>query len=874
MSFKLTPISASIIAFFTCTAPYAAVVRTDIPYQTYRDFGENKGQFTPGALNLPIFDNDGKVVGTLNNAPMADFSSASTNGVGTLVAPQYSGSVKHNTGYTSLQFGGTGNNPDYLRHTYLMVDRNNTENNFDYHAPRLHKYVTEVAPANLLGLNYIGYTDKNRFTALYRTGSGTQYLRDPEWNVTFLSAPYNYLIGGTVTPLYRLGNADTVWADNGGLYDNTDYSPLTSYAGAGDSGSPLYAWDTQTKQWILVGFQIGGMANNATPDNKFSAWAAYLPNFNQARYNEDTDPAVENNADLTWTKNADNKTALFAQTDKNWTSHIKDETLSDAYSGGYNHAMNAGKNINLNGSGATITLKDSINQGAGGLTFNNNYTVQPESHQTWQGAGLIIAKDKTVTWKVNGVENDFLHKIGEGTLKIEAKGKNSGSLSAGDGTIILAQQADESGAVQAFDKVRLASGRPTVVLTDGKQVNPDNIYFGYRGGRLDVNGNDLTFERIHNVDNGAQIVNHNAEKAATIHVVGDTDYTIYNWSAPYRGIVGTIYQYPQRNGTIQYFRLKTPTYWYFPNAASNDRWEYLGTDKDHAIRVYLEAKNKAMYQGMLGETDETKPNGTLNFSYTAPTASSIYTLSGGSNLNGEIKVDNGTLLLSGYPTPHAGNVVIDDDWVSRHFKATTFTATQGATLQLGNYANLEGDIKAEANSRVSLGYSKGEKGWDNSWQCIRSDANGAVSCNQNPLSEALYNALPYAQVTGNITLAAQATLNLGKTNYQGNIQGASDSSVVLQKDAAWTLHGDSTLGNLSAVNGAVVKLNGDIPSGNFNTLTINGNLTGDGRFELNSTFADMQSDKVIVNGLASGNYVLALQDSGKAPLEPAIAHLE
>ncbi|SMB80602.1 outer membrane autotransporter barrel domain-containing protein [Pasteurella testudinis DSM 23072] len=869
MSFKLNPLSAIIIACFVNAHALASVVRSDIPYQTYRDFGENKGQFVVGATNLPIYGKNGELIGTLDKAPMVDFSSASTDGVGTLVAPQYSGSVKHNTGYGSLRFGGTGNNPDYLRHTYLMVDRNNTENNFDYHAPRLHKYVTEVAPANLLGLNYIAYTDKNRFTALYRTGSGTQYLRDPEWNVTFLSAPYNYLTGGTVTPLYRLGNLDTVWADNGGLYDNTDVSPLTSYAGAGDSGSPLYAWDTQTKQWILVGFQIGGMANNATPGNIFSAWAAYLPNFNQARYAEDTDPFVENSSDLIWAKTNDGKTATFAQADKSWTSHIKDETVSDTYSGGYNNAMNAGKNITLNGSGGTITLQDSINQGAGGLTFHNDYTVQPQDNQTWQGAGLIIGKDSTVTWKINGVENDFLHKIGEGTLKIEAKGKNLGSLSAGDGTTILAQQADEKGEVQAFDKVRLASGRPTVVLGDNKQVNPDNIYFGFRGGRLDINGNDLTFERIHNVDNGAQIVNHNGTQAANIRVVGDTNYTIYNWSAPYQGIVGTIYQYPQRDGSIQYFRLKTPNYWYFPNAASNDRWEYLGTDRDKAVSIYLEAKNKAMYQGILGETDSAKTNGELNFTYSAPTSSSIYTLSGGSNLNGEIKVDNGTLLLSGYPTLHAEDtlnqrdVVIDNDWVTADFKADTFKAESGATLQLGNYANLEGNIVADADSKISLGYSKGANDWDNNWKCTRSDSSGVVSCNQTALSDALYSDLPYAQVKGNITLAENANLNLGKTQYQGAIQGAATSRTHLMHDAIWTMAADSTLGHLSTDSGATVKLNGDSQSGNFNTLIVNGNLSGDGRFELNSSFADMKSDRVIVNGLASGNYLLALQDSGK-----------
>lgn len=60
-------------------------------------------------------------------------------------------------------------------------------------------------------------------------------------------------------------------------------------------------------------------------------------------------------------------------------------------------------------------------------------------------------------------------------------GVNEGGLKVGDGTVVLNQQADSSGHVQAFSSVNIASGRPTVVLADNQQVNPDNISQGYRG---------------------------------------------------------------------------------------------------------------------------------------------------------------------------------------------------------------------------------------------------------------------------------------------------------------------------------------------------------------------------------------------------------
>lgn len=75
-------------------------------------------------------------------------------------------------------------------------------------------------------------------------------------------------------------------------------------------------------------------------------------------------------------------------------------------------------------------------------------------------------------------------------------------LKVGDGTVILKQQADANNKVKAFSQVGIVSGRSTVVLNDDKQVDPNSIYFGFRGGRLDLNGNSLKFDHIRNIDEG------------------------------------------------------------------------------------------------------------------------------------------------------------------------------------------------------------------------------------------------------------------------------------------------------------------------------------------------------------------------------------
>ncbi|TRC70548.1 S6 family peptidase, partial [Mannheimia haemolytica] len=68
---------------------------------------------------------------------------------------------------------------------------------------------------------------------------------------------------------------------------------------------------------------------------------------------------------------------------------------------------------------------------------------------------------------------------------------------------------------------------------------------------------------------------------------------------------------------------------------------------------------------------------------------SIYTFSGGLNLNGDLTVKGGKVLLSGRPTPHAydainkQDVVYADDWQNRQFKADNTQLNQYAQLYVG-----------------------------------------------------------------------------------------------------------------------------------------------------------------------------------------------
>lgn len=85
-----------------------------------------------------------------------------------------------------------------------------------------------------------------------------------------------------------------------------------------------------------------------------------------------------------------------------------------------------------------------------------------------------------------------------------------------------------------------------------------------------------------------------------------------------------------------------------------------------------------MFRGFLGETDENAVNGAMNVTISPDNATSITALTGRMNLNGDLSVDNGTVILSGQPVAHAGCVVIDDDWSTSLFRASKINVGKNA----------------------------------------------------------------------------------------------------------------------------------------------------------------------------------------------------
>lgn len=837
--------------FFICTKSYAGIMRHDVDVQEYRDFAENLGNYSVDLTNIPVYKMDGTLSGYLDFA-MPDFGMVANYGYSTLVAPSYVASARHNTGYQSVAFGKGAQ----YGATYKLINRNETpsDSDVDFHLPRLNKVVIDAGPIETVEKSEIRKGDTSRYSWYTRIGGGTQsQVSEDQTQQITLSGAYNWVSGGTI-------NAGTVTTPSGSLRaidygpDNPLTSPLAIGTMAGDSGSPIMVYDETDKVWKIAGVLHGAFVNDQ-PYGTESIWE-YIPDgYIQSTIATNTSPDVVDvagNGTIFWDNTA------ITQYGSSWSwAGLDSAYASAAPSTATNAELDATKDLRFNGAGGLITLNTPINMGAGKLQFSNNYTVSSADgvNATWAGGGIEVDADKEVLWQVNGVASDALHKIGAGTLHINAIGTNPGSLNVGEGTVILDQQADASGNKQAFSSVTLVSGRPTVVLNDESQVATDQIFFGYRGGRLDLNGNALSFKKINHTDSGATLVNH-SDKDATLNITGytaaDVPFYTFTGSNP-KGTPGTIYEYknPYTKDT-EYFQLNTTSYWYFPtDKSSTSTWTYLGTDADEAINHRLTQLNVQVFRGFLGETLGNALNGVMNVNILPRNATAITALTGGMNLNGNLEVAGGTVVLSGQPVPHAGGVIVDDDWNTSLFKADQINVGTGANFQVGEYAGVKANIVAADSSTLSFGYNDSELAGEKSWRCYSAIYSDDVSCSQPVRSADALAMLPASEVEGDAQLANNASLYLGKVNYQGAVTSTGSSLMTLDANAKWTMTGNSNISSLLARRGSTLSM---VPSGRWSAKTLNvDTLDATGlNLMLGVKPSTLESDKLIVKNSVSG----------------------
>ena len=117
---------------------------------------------------------------------------------------------------------------------------------------------------------------------------------------------------------------------------------------------------------------------------------------------------------------------------------------------------------------------------------------------------------------------------------------------------------------------------------------------------------------------------------------------------------------------------------------------------------------------------------------------------------------------------------------------------------------------------------------------------------------------------GEKTSSPRFVLNADNSQLNGAVKqydGTNKTPVTLNltNNTTWDLVDNSEVTDLHLNNSAVSLTNTNAP---YATLTITGNLTGSGTFNLNTNIAENKSDKIVVKGSAEGNHKIGVTNQG------------
>ncbi|WP_394951637.1 S6 family peptidase [uncultured Helicobacter sp.] len=308
-------------------------------------------------------------------------------------------------------------------------------------------------------------------------------------------------------------------------WDNANLRiPFGSSSAPGDSGSALYVYDNVDKSWYVVGVVSQSDCSGQTGDGCSYVYYTLVNDELIKEFKELKSVFVgggtyrfDNTGSLLDSSGMDLKASVISGSgagENLWNSLFN----KSAYDNRLNQMKNS-KDLYFSDSGS-LSLEKDIDLGAGVLVFgkDSNWSVSGTNNtNTWFLHGGIYADSGArITYDVSTKENDFLHKLGEGTLIVTSSSADAG-LRIGQGLVEL------KGNALSFKELYFVSGRGELKLESANNINTDYVYFGARGGKLDMNGQNLSFKRIYASDNGANIIN-SSQNLATLTLQNTQDY--------------------------------------------------------------------------------------------------------------------------------------------------------------------------------------------------------------------------------------------------------------------------------------------------------------------------------------------------------------
>lgn len=124
-------------------------------------------------------------------------------------------------------------------------------------------------------------------------------------------------------------------------------------------------------------------------------------------------------------------------------------------------------------------------------------------------------------------------------------------------------------------------------------------------------------------------------------------------------------------------------------------------DKTHEKADIFTYRGKGAYYGKFSDGGAPS-DGLLSLVFFPENQEDTWTLHGHISHKGGTTLNSGTLILEGYPTPHAGNYVDPDDWQTARVEtgATPWLIHPGATLVLSHHLDFFGKILVESDAQL------------------------------------------------------------------------------------------------------------------------------------------------------------------------------
>ncbi|WP_165939590.1 autotransporter outer membrane beta-barrel domain-containing protein [Pseudomonas vancouverensis] len=210
------------------------------------------------------------------------------------------------------------------------------------------------------------------------------------------------------------------------------------------------------------------------------------------------------------------------------------------------------------------------------------------------------------------------------------------------------------------------------------------------------------------------------------------------------------------------------------------------------------------------------------------------------------------LETGGTVTVDGGSIVAQNNGVT--FRGTAASQTNTLAVQNSRLANTDGiALTVTGKGAANMTFTNSR---------IDSGAGGLLDASGG--SQTMFALNDHSQATGDVAVAGDTQVDMALDNgsqWQGAGNGINNLS--LTQGSTWHMTGDSSVNNLS-LSASTVQFE-HTPGGDFKTLTVDGDLTGNGNFAMNTDLSTQQGDLLRVNGQTSGSHTLLIADSGVEP---------